>query len=107
MLENRMENVSEMLLDNQKRRREAVEEYKEFLDKMVEGKQKGIRYRKWLRGALLYGSEKQFKTECDEYDFIGKFGRGLFNEERIRKTFNKNDQNIIVELAKKYGAFDY
>jgi hypothetical protein len=92
---------------NQDKRRFTIEAFKQFIDAMIEGKQKGIRYRKWLRAYLLNGANVLFETEEKEYQYINKFGRGAWDEDVISKTFNKQDQETIVEIAKGYGAFDY
>jgi len=55
----------------------------------------------------LRGAKVTFKNDGDEYDFIGKFGRGAWSEDEICKAFIKKDQDVIVEIASGYGAFDY
>ena len=100
------------LIANQKRRQNAVELYKDFINNMVEpndkGKpKKGITYRKWLKNRLQYGANKIFDDEEKEYDFVGKFGRnGCFTEHMVNQ-FTAIEQKIVVELATEYGAFDY
>jgi hypothetical protein len=101
------ERIQEMLVENQQKRKFIIEAYKVFIDSMAENKKKGIRYRKWLRVYLLNGANRVFKTEDEEYEYINKFGRGAWNEDEIRKSFNKEEQDIIVEIAHGYGAFDY
>ena len=81
--------------------------FRQFIEDSVVGKQKGIRYRKWLRSFLLHGATKLFATEEEEYKYIGKFGRGAWNENDIRKSFNAVDREVIVAIANVYGAFDY
>ena len=70
-------------------------------------KPKGIRYRKHLDSSLRFGAEHTFKTEEEEYQFIGKFGRGIWDENGIRNNFNKADQEKILYIANQWGAFDY
>jgi len=94
-------------LHNQQRRKDCIEYYKDFIDNMILGKQKCIRFRKWFRGYLLNGATILFNTKIDEYEYINKFGRGAWDEQRLRKTFNEKELDTIVELAEKYGAFDY
>ena len=79
--------------------------YSTFLNEIIIGKKKEIRFRHWLHNRLKYGSEKAFETEDEE--FINKFGRGMWEETQLRKTFNKREMLIIVQLAHDYGAFDY
>ena len=98
-----------LLIENQKRRENALDKYREFIDGMIEdvnGKRpKNIRYRKWLRNRLRYGAMTVFKTEEEEYQFIGKYGRGIWCN--IETAFKKEEQNIMTEFAFEYGAFDY
>jgi len=97
------------LLKNQKRRENALDKYREFIDGMIEdvnGKRpKNIRYRKWLRNRLRYVAMTVFKPEEEEYQFIGKYGRGMWD--KIDTAFKKQDQDIMKEFAYEYGAFDY
>lgn len=95
------------LLDNQQRRKNCIEKYKDFIDGMILGKQKGIRFRKWFRGYLVHGATILFTSEVDEYEYINKFGRGPWDQETLLKTFNKKELDTICELANEYGAFDY
>jgi hypothetical protein len=96
------------LTESQQKRHYAVSEiYAEFLNDMIIGKQKQIRFRKWFHNMLQAGSKKVFDTEEQEYQFINKFGRGMWERERLEKTFSKSDMLIVVELARDYGAFDY
>jgi hypothetical protein len=106
-MEERMEGQRDMLLRNQLKRQETVEQYRAFIEDSVQGKQKGIRYRKWLRGYLYHGATTLFASEDAEYGYINKFGRGPWDGNDIRKSFNAKEQAIIVEIARKYGAFDY
>ena len=95
------------LKERQQKRKETIEKYKAFIDGMVIGKQKQITYRRYLKERLEKGADILFKTEDDEYNYIGKFGRGMWGEDFIRKGFTKADQDIIVEIAHGYGGFDY
>jgi hypothetical protein len=101
------EEEKEAMQLNQLQRKETVEKYKEFIEAMVIGKQKQIRYRRFLRSYLIHGTNKLFESFDEEYDYINKFGRGPWDENDIRKAFNKAEQETIVEIARGYGAFDY
>jgi len=105
----RIKDTKDLLIENQKRRENALDKYREFIDGMIEdvnGKRpKNIRYRKWLRNRLRYGAMTVFKTEEEEYQFIGKYGRGMWD--MVYTAFKKQDQNIMTEFAYEYGAFDY
>ena len=93
------------LKENQLRREKVVEKYKEFLNNMYIEKPKN-KYCKWFCAMLMKGAETTFENDDDEYEFIGKYGRGVFKDNYIRK-FNKQDQDIIKEIATEFGAFDY
>lgn len=95
------------LEENQQRRKDCVEKYKYFIDGMIIDKPKGIRFRKWFRGFLLNGANLLFENEEKEYGYINKFGRGAWDEETLRKTFNKTELDTIIKLADEYGSFDY
>ena len=60
-----------------------------------------------LRTINKNGARTVFNTEQDEYEYIGKFGRGHWSEEFLKKGFTQNEIKMIVDLAKEYGAFDY
>jgi hypothetical protein len=96
------------LIENQEKRHYAIHTvYLGFLKNMTSGKQKQMKFRKWFRMVLTSGSIKVFDTEEDEYQFINRFGRGMWDKSQLDKTFSIEDMLIIVELAKEYGAFDY
>ncbi len=118
----------EVLCNIQISRLETYKKYKNFIDNLDNGtKQK--RYRRLLKSTLITiskakigdnlvdeytledlkkGTVKPLFDSClDDYEVINKFGRGMWDEHSIRTGFNKIDENIIVEIAKGYGAFDY
>ena len=118
----------EVLCNIQISRLETYKKYKNFIDNLENGtKQK--RYRRWLKSTLITiskakigdnlideytledlkkGTVKPLFDSClVDYEVIGKFGRGMWDEHSIRTGFNKTDENIIIEIAKGYGAFDY
>ena len=43
------------------------------------------KYRRWFRAMLMKGAETVFDNGDDEYEFIGKYGRGIFQENYIKK----------------------
>jgi hypothetical protein len=96
------------LIHKQLKRKETLDEYKEFIDEMVSPlKKKQKTYRRDLIVFLNYGSRVIFKTEDAEYEYIGKFGRGIWSEDLIKKAFNKKEQEIIFKIADGFGALDY
>jgi len=104
---NTIEKINERMIEGQKKREYTVEVYKGFLDNMIIGKKKGIRYRRYLHGYLHHGAKVTFKDDDDEYDYIGKFGRGAWCYDEIEKAFNKEEQDIIASIGEAYGAMDY
>ena len=87
-------------VDRQVKRQAVVTKHKDFIEAMIVGKPKGI------ISYLLSGATKVFNTDDEEYQYVGKFGRGAWNEYDIKK-FKKNEQDKIVEIAREFGAFDY
>lgn len=81
--------------------------HNEFIDNMIRGKQKGMKYRSELYTFLHIGKNTCFEDTNEEYDFICKFGRGIWNADLIQKTFTEEDQRVVREIAEGYGAFDY
>ena len=77
-----------------------------FLKTLVrKGKGKNTR-RDWLC-YIQHGARTVFNTEEEEYEYIGKFGRGHWSKEFLEKGFSQDEIKIIVDFAKDYGAFDY
>ena len=62
--------------------------------------------REWLC-YIQQGARTVFNTEQDEYEYIGKFGRGRWSKEFLEKGFSQDEIKMIVDFAKEYGAFDY
>jgi len=78
-----------MLLDNLNKRRVTFGEYAPFFLSLTHGKKKQIRFRRWFVCQLHYGAYYLFKSTHDEYMFMGKYGKGMWDEEMFRKAFNK------------------
>jgi len=101
------------LAENKLKRQATYEKYKEFIDnlncknKLNGAKNKGIRYKTHLQQWLRFNANHTYKTDDEEYHEINKFGRGIWNEEKIKISFTKSEQQIIIDIAKGYGAFDY
>jgi hypothetical protein len=94
------------LLGRQQKRKTAFLKNKTFIEGLVQTK-KGIKYRTLLSHKLAELAEFVFPTEEKEYQTIGKFGRGLFDETKMKTAFNKSEMKMITDLAREYGAFDY
>jgi hypothetical protein len=89
------------------KRQSIFKQYQGFIEGMICGKQNGIRFRKVLHRLFHYLSTHRFPNEEDEYLVVGKFGTGMWEEDMLRKSFNKEEMKIIVEIANGFGAFDY
>jgi hypothetical protein len=53
------------------------------------------------------GSKIEYNTEEEEYQFINKFCRRMWEMTWLERTFSKSDMLVVAELARDYGAFDY
>jgi hypothetical protein len=98
----------EMLLDNWKRRNTSIPKYEKFLDDLHSRAGRGRNTRWAFRRYIIYGGARLFNSAEEEYEFIGKFGRGYWSEEFKKKAcFTKEEAETWIELAKEFGAFDY
>ena len=100
----------EYLLSQQAKRKYAIEIYGDFLKEIVEKLPSGKSKKKMCNRCLLVflvknGANTLFENEQKEYEFVGKFGRGMWAD--CRTTFNKEELKTIVDFAEAYGAFDY
>jgi hypothetical protein len=87
-----------------------IEKHKEILDASIQGKQKGIRYRKQFYVYVTEVAQKVFETEDEEYRWIGKAGRLPYTDhEEHFKAYNKKDpmNEVIGEIMREFGCFDY
>lgn len=95
---------------NQQRRARAVQKYSEFIERLIEpvdGKSpKGIKFRKWTRGKLILGASKVFQNENEEYEYVSKPGRGMWDLDQLQITAG-DDIITMHNLAMEYGAYDY
>jgi len=48
-----------------------------------------------------------YATEDDEYAAIGKFYRGMFRHVCNEKLFDKAENELLTNIARVFGAFDY
>jgi len=63
--------------------------------------------RKQLVKTIFRVAMTTYATEDDEYAAIGKFLRGIFRHASSDKIFDKTEQEILTNIARVYGAFDY
>ena len=87
-----------------------VEKNKDALDAMIVGKQKAIRWRKYFHGYVFEIAKMNFKTEDQEYKYIGKAGRMHWTDhEEMDKAFKKTDpmHGVIGDIMREFGCFEY
>jgi hypothetical protein len=87
-----------------------IEKNKEILDASIQGKQKGIRFRKFFHFYVNYVAQKVFETEDQEYACIGKPGRLRYTDiEEQTKAYKKGDPmlKVIGEIMTEFGCFEY
>jgi len=98
------------LLERKEKRQAVVAKHKEVLDAMIIGKQKGIRFRRYFYKFVFSVSEKDFQSEEDEYECIGKPDRRHWTERSTHlKSFKATDpmHAVIWEIMEEFGCFEY
>lgn len=101
-----MLNETEELKKTQLKRKDCFEKYQTQLIEMRDKKGPGQKYRRWLYGRLNVLADTLFETEQEEYENIGKFGRGIFWN--VNSAFKaKEEKDFIKIIAEEYGAFNY
>lgn len=95
---------------NQNKRKSCWEDVKDTMFQSISGersKGKGSLNRKKFLTWLRVIKDTTFIDDDEEYKYINKFGRGMWDE-KIFKSFNKDEQKLIFEvIAKEYGAYNY
>jgi len=87
-----------------------IEKHKAILDASIQGKQKGIRFRKHFHSYVNMVAYKVFETEDQEYAYVGKPGRLRYNDhEEMMKAYKKRDpmMEVIGEIMTAFGCFEY
>ena len=58
---------------------------------------------------IMFYAHHQFTDEEDEYECIGKFYRGMFHHvaDEDSKNFSEEETELLTEIARDFGAFDY
>ena len=99
----------ENLKYNQQQRLATFNKYYEFIINLLKEKKdkKEMKYRRRFCSFLSILSNRVYDSEDQEYSVICKFGRGMWDETLLEKTFNSEELKIIIEIAKGYGAFSY
>lgn len=108
----------QMLKERQLQRKEIVDMNRSFIDglckKLPDRKNpKGITYRRRLQSALRVGAEKVFNSDDEEYLFVKKISRELFNDDTdyypsMRTSgFSDIELSTLGKIAEVFGAFNY
>ena len=93
-----------------------IEKHKEALDAMIVGKQKAIRWRKHFHFYVFRIAYMEFKTENEEYNYIGKPGRMRWSDHHEhQKAFGRYDpfrssdrmHGVVGDIMREFGCFDY
>ncbi len=99
-----------VLMERKEKRQAVVAKHKEVLDASIQGKQKGIRFRKFFHSYVNMVAQKVFETEDQEYAYVGKAGRLRYTDiEEQMKAYKKGDpmNKVIGEIMTEFGCFEY
>ena len=100
-------------------RRQVLEAYTSNLDDIRKRtndnkknwKKRIIDDRIWTLNAIKRIGNYNFTTEEEEYQMIGKYPRKMWiyveNEEEDLAKFNEEEKELLRQIAKEFGAFDY
>lgn len=98
----------QLLRDGQIRRMATFNAFLPFIAPLRKATGKGSKTKKQLYSSLMSGASTVFKTEEDEYQFIKKYGRGMWDIDRNSNVFNEQEEMETIRLiAESFGAFDY
>jgi hypothetical protein len=100
------EQEQEQLKYRQQTRLAALNAFITFIGSLGKATGKGSRSRKILHSRLCWGAYTVFATEEAEFQYINKFGRGMFSHD-IMKVFNEEEMITIRLIAEAFGAFNY
>jgi len=98
------------LSERRLRRIAVIERHRAILDDSIQGKQKGIRFRRYFHYYVTTIAYKIFQTEDEEYAYVGKPDRLRYNDLReIMKAYKKRDpmMEVIGEIMTEFGCFEY
>jgi hypothetical protein len=101
------DNLIELMNRSQQNRLATIRAFPEFMSSIGRARGKGSQFRKQLHRFLCVGAYKVFETEEKEYQYICKYGRGMWDIDRLETTFNEDEMLTIRLIAKGFGAFDY
>ena len=97
----------QQLQDSQIRRMATFNAFLPFIAPLRKATGKGSKTKKQLYSSLMFGASTVFKTADDEYQFIKKYGRGMWDVDRNETVFNEEEMETIRLIAESFGAFDY
>ena len=70
-----------------------------------------IQDRIWTLNVIKRIGNYNFTTEEEEYQMIGKYPRKMWiyveNEEEDLAKFNEEEKELLRQIAREFGAFDY
>lgn len=64
-----------------------------------------IRRRLWTLNSIKFVGNCNIATE--EYQRIGKFPRKIWSDVVDDDVFTKEERELLIEVAREFGAFDY
>jgi hypothetical protein len=104
------EEVIKQLPARRLKRLAVIEKHKAVLDASIVGKKKGIRFRQYIHAYVNMVANREFLTEDEEYEAIGKPGRLRWTDyESHKNVYNENDpmRKVIGEIMTEFGCFEY
>jgi hypothetical protein len=82
--------------------------YQDFMQNLLTRPKKNKRFCAWFHESLNRVANTVFTDDDEEYAAVGKYGRVLFPIYIMEKAFTKKEINdIVVNIAQAFGAFDY
>jgi len=91
-----------ILIRNHLKRREVVDKYREFIDMMVFGEQKGIGHRRVLHHHFTYGSKLLFTTLESDYEYSSCKYTGIWDIDKVYRNFKKADREILYQIMDEF-----
>jgi len=87
-----------------------IEKHKAVLDASIVGKKKGIRFRQYFHTYVNMVANREFLTEDDEYEAIGKPDRLRWTDyESHKNVYNEDDpmRKVVGNIMTEFGCFEY
>ena len=93
------------MINRQKNRYNIFIRHKSILEKLREPRDKDTTAKRNFYIYLYNAAKTVFESELDEYNYIGTFGSGLWDMEKLARIFNADEMSVVAEIAYHYGAF--